>query len=194
MSDSRSSTTVTIAAGCSTCFACAAASSQRINSRSSSGRSRCGIGLTPARVQICPPTRPRQAPLLGIDRDHRMHQQAVGVAFLHRAEAAAALRRGRELHLAGVIDRQARAARRRRRRSASLQEAMIFAVVTFSLAKNRPAPQLTVAVAAQPFEANRFARDHLFEDRAPLYRRRRSPNVPSDQSMAAPVLSVAAIH
>jgi hypothetical protein len=46
--------------------------------------------------------------------------------------------------------------------------------------------EFAAAVAAKSFEASRFARDHLFEDRAPLWSRHASPNVPSDMSMAAP--------
>src|SRR5208283_3576482 len=46
MSDSRSPTTVTILADCNTVFACSDASSQRIDSRSDSGRSRASVSTT----------------------------------------------------------------------------------------------------------------------------------------------------
>ena len=42
-------------------------------------------------------------------------------------------------------------------------------------------------VAAQPAKTHRLARNHLLEDRTPPLSRRKSPNVPSDISMAAPV-------
>ena len=50
-----------------------------------------------------------------------------------------------------------------------------------------PGLQLTLAVAAQPAQAHRFTRRHPFEDLRPLLSRRTSPNVPSDNSIAAPV-------
>ena len=63
MSASRSATTVTCAADCSTCFACRAVSTQCTDSRSASGRRRCGIGFSPVRLHTSPPTRPRHDPL-----------------------------------------------------------------------------------------------------------------------------------
>ncbi len=47
---------------------------------------------------------------LGVHRDHRMCHNPVRVAFLHRSQAATALRAGREFHLRGVLDRQHMAA------------------------------------------------------------------------------------
>src|SRR5258708_5651034 len=51
---------------------------------------------------------------LGVHRDHRMRHDAVGIAFLHRSQAATALRGGGEFHLRGVLDRQYMAAADRR--------------------------------------------------------------------------------
>ena len=53
--------------------------------------------------------------------------------------------------------------------------------------KEPPGSLFAWTVAAQPAQTHRLARNHLFEDRAPPLSRRRSPNVPSDISMAAPV-------
>src|SRR5271157_1303496 len=53
--------------------------------------------------------------------------------------------------------------------------------------KQPPGSLFARTVSAQPAQTNRLAHNHLFEDRAPLLSRRRSPNVPSDISMAAPV-------
>ena len=132
---------------------------------------------------------------VGDHRHHRgaiiVHQHAVGIALPDRAEAATTLRRGRELHLAPVLDRQdvppgarhagpigpARNQPCRRH---------------FRAGKEPPSLQLSPAIATQSAQAHRFARHHTFEDCAPLLSRRRSPNDPSDNSMAAPCWSIAA--
>src|SRR5271165_4647864 len=87
MSDSRSPTTVTILADCNTVFACSDASSQRIDSRSDSGRSRASVSTTPSRVQTSPPTRPRQAPVGGTDAVNGGTGEAVGLAFFTKPKA-----------------------------------------------------------------------------------------------------------
>ena len=109
MSLSRSATTVTIAADASTFLARSAVSIQRRDSRSDSGRSRCGSVTTPSRVRTSPPTKPRQAWLsasTAIPRlrrgMHRVRHNPVCVAFLHRPQATAALCGGGEFHLRGV--------------------------------------------------------------------------------------------
>ena len=114
-----------------------------------------------------------------------------GQAFADRAEAAAALCGGRELHLADVINGQdvpsgtGRAGR--------FTPGGDDLLLRYLRAAKEPAhPKFALTVAAQPFEAHRLARNHPFEDRAPLLSRRTSPNVPSDQSMAAPFLWAAA--
>ena len=53
--------------------------------------------------------------------------------------------------------------------------------------KKPASPLFASTVATKPAKAHRLAHDHLFEDRAPPLSRRRSPNDPSDISMAAPV-------
>ncbi len=53
--------------------------------------------------------------------------------------------------------------------------------------KEPPGSLFACTVAGQPAQTHRLAQDHLFDDRAPPLSRRRSPNVPSDISMAAPV-------
>src|SRR6202789_1789749 len=113
MSASRSATTVISAADCTTCLAYSAVSTQCTDSRSASGRGRCGAGFTPSRLHTSPPPRPRHDPLAAstaIPRlrrgMHRMHQYAVRVVLLDWTEAAATLHRGRELHLAPVFNQQ----------------------------------------------------------------------------------------
>jgi hypothetical protein len=48
--------------------------------------------------------------------------------------------------------------------------------------------QFATTVTPQPAQAHRLACDHPFEDRAPPWSRRTSPNDPSDHSISAPVL------
>jgi hypothetical protein len=108
-----------------------------------------------------------------------------GQALLHRAETAAALRRGRELHFAGIVNRQhmqpsAGGTGLRAPGGDDLCRGYLL------IAEEPAGSEFTAAVATQPFEAYRFAREHLFEDHAPLWSQRASPNVPSDMSMAAP--------
>ena len=131
------------------------------------------------RVWTSPPTRPRQAQAgvaPGVHRDHHVCHGAVGIALLHRSQAATAPRGGGEFHLRGVLDRQYMAAADRRSAVRGLHPSTIFAAVTFWLAKNRlvgeePARMLfATAATTQPTRACRLARDHPFEDRTPLYR------------------------
>jgi hypothetical protein len=137
MSDSRSSTTVTIAAGCSTRFACSAVSSQRIDSRSSSGRWLGGIGLTPSRVQICPPTSPRQAPLLASSASIECTSNPYARPFFTGPSPR------RRCAVVGNFTSQVSSTPNTCRPAHAapvwpLQPSMIFAVVTCGLAKNRP--------------------------------------------------------
>ena len=50
--------------------------------------------------------KPKTAPIVGVDRQHGMQEHAVSIAFADLAQAAAMLRCGGELDLAGVLDRQ----------------------------------------------------------------------------------------
>jgi len=160
MSASRSSTTVTprlrggrLAADVSTCFARCAVSTQRIDSRSASGRLRCGVGFTPARVQTSPPTRPRQArvaastacPCEGGGRSS--HAPARRTHYLSllargRGDAAPPPSQGQAVvgtatSLVSCTARTCRPATARLVRSD--HPSISFAAVTFGLAKNRPA-------------------------------------------------------
>ena len=63
-----------------------------------------------------------------------------------------------------------------------------YAGAGFGIGKEPACLQFTTTVATQPAQADRLARDHLFEDRAPPLLRRRSPNAPSEHSISAPVL------
>src|SRR5277367_782518 len=106
---------------------------------------------------------------LSVHRDHHVCHNPVCIAFLHRAEAAAALRAGREFYFRGILDRQnmtpgdslagARAPAfddlRRRHLRVGEEPARLL---------------LATTVTTQPAQAYSFARDHPFEDRAPLYR------------------------
>ena len=77
-------------------------------------------------------------PARGVHRNHRMYQHTVRVALPNRAESAAALRGGWELHLGSILmARTCRPAQASPVRSD--QPSISFATVTFGLAKNRPA-------------------------------------------------------
>ena len=138
MSASRSSTTVTIAADISTCFARCAVSTQRINSRSSSGRLRCGVGFTPARVQTSPPTSPRQALVAASTAIIACTSTPYALPFptgpRPRRRCAVV---GTATSLVSCTARTCRPATARLVRSD--HPSISFAAVTFGLAKNRPA-------------------------------------------------------
>ena len=55
------------------------------------------------------------------------------------------------------------------------------------VSKEPASPLFASTVATEAAKTHRLANDHLFEDRTPPLSRRRSPNDPSDISMAAPV-------
>jgi hypothetical protein len=124
---------------------------------------------------------------VGIHRDHRMRNDPVSVAFLHRPQAAAALCGGREFHLRGVLDRQ-------HVPSGDSSTGQITPPVDdlrgsyFRIGEEPPRLQFAATATTQPAQADRLARDHPFEDRAPPLSRRTSPNDPSDHSISAPVL------
>src|SRR5271165_3275276 len=157
-----------------------------------------GADHLPARHGVFPCNPPRQAtrngaatrcenPLAPSRGQACVHQHTIGIAVLHRTEATPTLRRGRKFNLGGILDRQhmspgaGRAGQRApsfddlRRRHPSVRE-------------EPSSLQLALTVTAQPAQAYRLARHHPFEDRTPPLSRRRSPNDPSDNSMAAPVL------
>jgi hypothetical protein len=115
-----------------------------------------------------------------------MYQHAVCIALPDRAQAAATLRRGRELHLARILYRQNVPSRAGRVGSVSPARNQLCDR-HFGVGNEPTSPQLAAAAAAQTTQAQRLAHDHLFEDGAPLLSRRTSPNDPSDNSMAAPV-------
>ena len=133
----------------STCFACCVVSSQCTDSRSASGRSRCGIGFTPSRLQTSPPTRPRHDP------------PAASTAIIACTSTPYTLprfRRGR-LFFTG---------QRPQRRWAvvgnftSLRSPDHVRGRLWIARTCRPA-QASTARSAQPAQAHRFARYHLFE-------------------------------
>ena len=130
----------------------------------------------------------------GVHRDHCVHQHAVCVSLTHRAEVATALRRGRELHLTSVPGSRPGQALDRQDMPPGTGRAGQIGPARNQLCRRHsrageepPGLQLTLAVAAQLAQAHRFTRRHPFEDLRPLLSRRTSPNVPNDNSIAAPV-------
>src|SRR5208282_4404698 len=138
MSASRSATTVIIAADASTGLACCAVSTQRIDSRSASGRWRCGVGFTPSRLQTSPPTRPRHDPLAASTAIMACTSTPYALPFLTgpRPRRRCAVVGNFTSHLS-CIARTCRPAHAAPVRSD--QPATSFAAVTAVLAKNRPA-------------------------------------------------------
>jgi hypothetical protein len=131
----------------------------------------------------------------GIHRKHRVHQHAVGIAFLHRTKSATALRRGRERHLAAVPGSSPGQALDQQNMPPGTgrvgQRAPAFDDLPrchLRIGEEPTNPLLAFAGPAQPAQAYRLAHNHLFEDRSPPLSRRRSPNVPSDQFIAAHML------
>jgi hypothetical protein len=122
----------------------------------------------------------------GVHRDHRVHQHTIGIALLHRTKAAPALRRGREFNLRGILDRQHMppGAGGPGLRTPSFDD---LRYRHLSVGEEPAGPLFASAVPTEAAQAHGLAHDHLFEDRTPPLSRRRSPNVPSDISMAAPV-------
>ena len=176
-------------------LACSAVSSQCTDSRSASGRWRCGIGFTPSRLQTSPPTRPRHDPLAASTAIPRfregqacVHQHAVCISLpTGRGRGGAVLWWGTSPHYGARIQSGAgfgspgHAARQIGPARDQLRHCHLRA------GEEPPGLQLTLAVAAQPAQAHRFTRRHPFEDLRPVLSRRTSPNVPSDNSIAAPV-------
>src|SRR5271165_550187 len=138
MSASRSATTVTISADVSTGFACCAAFTQRTDSRSTSGRWRCGVGFTPARVQTSPPTKPRHDPLAASTAIIACTNTPYAFPFPTgpRPRRRCAVVGNFTSHVS-CMARTCRPAQASPVRSA--QPSTSFATVTFGLAKNRPA-------------------------------------------------------
>src|SRR5487761_2141356 len=124
---------------------------------------------------------------LGVHRDHRVRHHAVRIPFLHRPQAAAALRGGREFHLRGILNRQPvpPGGGRAGQIAPSLDNSRRR---YFRVGEKPTRSQFATTVTTQPAQADRLARDHSFEDRTPPLSRRRSPNDPSDHSISAPVL------
>jgi hypothetical protein len=130
----------------------------------------------------------------GVHRDHCVHQHAVCVSLTHRPEIAAALRRGWELHLTTVPGSSPGQALDREDVSPGTGRAGQIGPARNQLCRRHsrageepPILQLTLAVAAQLAQVHRFTRRHPFEYLCPLLSRRTSPNVPIDNSIAAPV-------
>jgi hypothetical protein len=104
-----------------------------------------------------------------IHRDRCMHHDPVGVAFLYRSQAAAALRGGGEFHLRGILDRQHMPAGDSR---AGSQAPAVDDLrgCHFRIGEKPARLQFATTVTPQPAQAHRLARDHPFEDRTPLCR------------------------
>jgi hypothetical protein len=154
MSPSRSLTTVTMAASASTGRARSAVSTQCRDSRSANGRAHSGEGTKPGRFQIAPPTRPRQAPLSASTASMTWASRPYAVASLIGPSPR---RRVRDGAAPGSPCRALSASPRRAKVKAvlswiastcrsdaaaavcSLQLSIMRAVVTFGLAKKRPA-------------------------------------------------------
>ena len=193
MSDSRSSTTVNIAAGCSTHALPAPprpASADR-PSRSPRGRLLCGIGLTPSRVQIRPPTKPRQAPLA---RRRRRSSNATSRPYALPFFTGPSSRR--RCAVVGNVTPQVSSIASTCRPA---QAAPVWRLqpgddlrrgLPSRWQRTASAPQFAGAVAAQPTQADRLAaRPSLRGSQPPLYRGADHRMSPSDQSMAASCLS-----
>ena len=132
--------------------------------------------------------------LLGIWRCENPLALSWGQALTHRAEVATALCRGRELHLTTIPGPSPGRALDRQNMPPSTGRAGQIGPAGNQLCRRHsrageepPGLQLTLAVATQPAQAHRFTRRHPFEDLRPLLSRRTSPNVPSDNSIVAPV-------
>ena len=183
MSLSRSPSTVTIAAPASSGLAASAVSIQRCDSLSEGSRRSCETVRRPLRVQTWPLNRPRQVPLVGVYRQHRVQQHPVDVALGGLSEPAPALGRRCEVDLTGVLDRQHMAAfcRGNRALAPAFDDALCRHL---GIAEKPVEPHLPGAVTLRkPAQTDIFARDHAFDKRRPPLSRRRSPNRPNDQSI-----------
>ena len=184
MSASRSAIMVTSAAGCSTRFACCAVSIQCTDSRSHNGRWRCGVGLTPARLQTSPPTKPRHEPLVASTASIACRSTPYTLPFPTGPNPRRRCGRGREFHLATILDRQHVPPGAGRTGDHAPSRDNPFGC-HFLIGEEPIGLQLAAAPAAEPTQGDRFARHHAFEDRRPPLSRRRSPKVPSEWSIAA---------
>src|ERR1700752_3046351 len=99
------------------------------------------------------------------------------------AEPAPALRRGIEVDLAGVLDRQHMAARYCRNRAfAPAFDDALRRHLGIAEKAVEPHLQRTVTFGEAP-QANILARNHAFDERRPPLSRRQSPNRPNVQSI-----------
>ena len=103
-----------------------------------------------------------------------MHQHAVRITFPSWPEVAATLRPafagascGRDSHLTGVLHRED--VPPGHRQAGPIGPPLDQLCRCHLRAGEEPTrPQLAAAIAAQPAQANRLARNHPFEDRTPL--------------------------
>ncbi|MEY9143084.1 hypothetical protein ABIF00_001068 [Bradyrhizobium elkanii] len=140
-------------------------------------------GATPLARPYLPTQKSKTAAIVGIHGQQRMQQHAVVIALADFAEPAPALRRGVEVDLAGVLDRQHMAALYRGNRAVApafddpLRRHLVVAEKAVE-----PHLQRTITPGKPP-QADRLARNHAFDERRPPLSRRRSPNRPNVQSI-----------
>ena len=186
-SPSRSDTSVTIAAGASTVFACFAVSSQRRDSSSDSGRSLWWLVTRPGRFQTLPPTKPRQAPvsastaIIACTRTPYLWPVPTGPGPRRRS--------ARVGNVTSVVSWIASTCRPRAAAPVDwLQLSTIFVAVTLSLPKKRPARSSPRRSPPRRFRHTVSSATICSRIAPPLRSRRRSPNQPTDHSMAAHAL------
>src|ERR1700729_315569 len=180
MSLSRSASTVTLAAAVRTALPCSAVVIQRWDSLFSERRFWCAILTRPRRVQIRPPTRPRQA-IAGIESQHGVQQHAPAVSLADLAKSAPAFRRGAKIALAGILDCQHVPARGCRR--SLIAPAFDQAIDRHLGICQKPSKTnlLRPPPPRQSPQADARTHHHASEQRRPLLSRRRSPNRPNDK-------------
>jgi hypothetical protein len=127
--------------------------------------------------------KPQAGAIVCIHRQQRMQQNAVVIALADFPKPAPASRRGVEVDLAGVLDRQHMAAcdRRNRTFTPAFDDPFRRHLVVAEKAVE-PHFQRTVAPGKPP-QAHILARDHASDKRRPPLSRRRSPNRPNVQSI-----------
>jgi hypothetical protein len=121
------------------------------------------VGLHHARPV---PDQTETGPARRVHGHHGVHQNAVGIAGLNRSQAAPALRMGGKFHFGGILNGQHMPSRDRW--AGPLTPASHdFRRRHLRVGKEPPDPQLTSPLLAEPTQADRLARHHLFEDRRP---------------------------
>jgi hypothetical protein len=129
----------------------------------------------------------------GIQRDHRMQQQAAPNPFADGAQAAIMTGTGSEIKFSRVLDRQHMAACRRRCGAGTPSRDETFHRY-LGMPKQPPEAKLDrFAALGQATQATRAQMHHPFEKQRPPLSRRRSPNSPRLPTMSHPVVERADI-